>query len=736
MYNKNTSINWITVRSEKESEWHSYKKAFYLDKKIARAFIRFESDCVCGIFVNGDFISASTGRTPERVSFYEITSKLLQGENVIEAVTGGHYFQGFALSTRSQRGYWMNQLALEATVEFFDGSKEAVVTDSTWTSDLPIIESAQVTKAEYETMWQNAYLWRETDSLDIPKEVIQVVGEEYKGYVNKSLERLIPYKSVVETDMAFSKGEFISHKDECSIIIDMGRTVVGFIEFDYSLKKDAVMEAVFDVTEQLKDFELEGDFAYFVERLKTCDKLSKEASSYRNLRRRAFRYAKFTFKNAKGLSITPPKVRLCISEISKGWFSCSDEMLNTVWEMGKYTLKLNKHQEYESCPRNEMLFFAGDGQIDALVDAYTFGNCDMLKTSLSLNHEESAAGIARLDKFDRTVWQWDYFAWRIICIYDYFRYTKDLDFLKAHYAQAVKNILWLTERMNGKNLLFQTPAFHSTSSCTLIQVDWACSTHRLGENAYINCMLYKGLICMAELASVMNDDRSDEWQKLADKVKEAINTHLWSDEKLAYVDRFTDYIAQDSNALAVLFGVADKKKAPSVLNSMKERLWSPYGSQMADKHLNGILRGGSTTVSPMMSTHEAEAHFMYGKAEDGLELVRRVWGAMLQKGATTCWEFDPNNSDERWEHSVCHAWSAGCTYLLSAFVAGIRIEAKNKITFSPRPCDINCGKCVVPTPYGLIAVSWENNEYKIALPLEIEIKTALLPESKLEIVGY
>ena len=625
-------ISWITTRSIKETEWNKYKKAFNAEKDIKSAIVRFESDCTCGLCVNGNFVISGTGRTPERVNCHEITSLIKKGENTVELVLGGHYFQGFAFATRKLRGFWLNQAALEIEIIFADGSILTVATDDTWETEGELLVTAQVTEKEYNTMWKNAYLWKEKGEFLVSSKVADVLGEKYIEYLSEKSADTVKIK-----DTVFSK--------DGKIIVDMGRTTVGYLEFDYEATSDIDVELVFDVTEQLKDFELQGDWAYTVNRLAVTERLSVTNSFYRNLRRRAFRYVQITLKggNAK---ISNIRVRTCMAPAKeKGWFNSSDEMLNTLWEMGKYTLQVNKQQEYESCPRCEMLFFAGDGAIDALVDRYAFGESDLLKTSLSLKHEESAAGISKSDSFNRTVWQWDYFAWRIICIYECYFNKKDRAFLEEYYPEALTNILWLTERMNDRDLIFQTPAYHSTSSSTLIQVDWACSVHRLGENVFLNCLLSKALECMSELGNEIGDvERAGKWQEISQRVKNAINKHLWNEDKKAYTDSFADYVAQDGNALAVLFDVADKERAEEALNTVKERLWSACGSKMADKALSdGTLRGGSTTVSPMMSTHEAEAWFKIDKAEEGLELIRRVWGAMLKKGATTFWLFDPCN---------------------------------------------------------------------------------------------
>ncbi len=729
---KNTNINWITTVNGKKEEWIRYKKSFTVKKDVKNAVVRFESDAVCAVFINGEFLISGTGRTPERVNCHQVTSLIHKGENIIEILLGGHYFQNFAFSTREKRGYWLNQAAVEVFIEFSDGSEEKIATDKTWGENA--IETMQVTKKEYETMWENAFCWQEERYVKIPDAVLEVAGEEYEKYALNKQEKIINYKNVVETDFEYNDGTFISTKEENYVIVDFGKTIIGYVEIDFE-GKNAFVDSIFDVTENLKDFEFQGDWAYTVERLATSDKM--ESGFFRNYRRRAFRYLKLIFKG--NLKINSIKVRVCMcQENVTGWFKCNDSLLNDIWQVGKYTFHLIKQQEYESCPRNEMLFFSGDGVVSALIDNYVFGNCEMLNTSLSLKHEGKAAGISNVECFDRTVWQWDYFAWRIICIYNYYQNYGKKAFLEKYYNEATRNILWLIERMNDKNLLFQIPAFHSTSSSTMIQVDWACSVHRLGENAFLNCLLYKSLCCMSELGDKMNDERSEYWGNLATKVKNAINENLYNEEKQAYMDGLGEAICQDANVLAVLFGVADKDRAQKVLNTIKENLWSECGSAMADRILkNGNLRGGISTVSPMMSTHEAEAWFENGKAEEGLTLIRKVWGSMLEKGATTFWEYNPNNKTDKWEHSVCHGWSAGCTYLLSAYVLGVRpIENWQKIIFAPNPCDLSEFSGVVPTEKGFIAVNFKNNVFTLAVPENIEVIKEIPDGYDLKILKY
>ena len=106
----------------------------------------------------------------------------------------------------------------------------------------------------------------------------------------------------------------------------------------------------------------------------------------------------------------------------------------------------------------------------------------------------------------------------------------------------------------------------------------------------------------------------------------------------------------------------------------ERRMWYALyvGKEMpVDAQGNEHTRGGVKTISPAACMYEAEARFLSGDPESALELIRRCWGTMIRKGARTFWEFAPNNGTDRWIIPA-HGWSGGCTYLLSAYVLGIR----------------------------------------------------------------
>lgn len=732
-----TAIGWIGLVKYSGTEWSSYKKKFTLTHKPDFAAIRVNSQGVCGIFVNGQFVESSCGRFVNRISYIEITSLLQEGENEIALELGSHFFQKTGEKVRKRRGSWFSAVAVEVEIQTGD-QVQRITTNEEWqcSSDDGQCEAklfSYVNQADYERFWKVAALICEPKVPSVPQEILQVAGEEYRDYITEPWPIWAEPEKIVDTALI--------QKDEkriATITYDFGRIQVGHLFIEYEAERDEDIVLLFDYYELADDFGENSQVpSVIMERLKITQAVQKGHHETIVLRRRATRYLQIQLP--EGVTIKNIRFRLSLMPSEQlGWFRCSDTMLNDIWEVGKYTLLVNKHQEYESCPRHEMKYFSGDGIICGLVDYYVFGDDKLVDASLSLTEIESNVGL-RLDVYNNNAALWDYPAWRIITYYNQYRYFRDTDFVERYYKESVDSLLWMRHRASN-GLIYQYPCWVEPFYSESRSVEYTCSFDRLGERPYLNALYYKSLICMAELAEVMGDDRSIEWKEEAERVKEAFNKRLWSEEAGAYLDTYdTSYIPQDGNALAMLYGLADKEKSKRIMATLEKENWTPYGSTILSKQTKHTL-GGSDAISPPMCTYEAEARFLNNDVEGALELMQRLWGTMLKKGAGSFWEYAPNDGEKGWQHR-CHGWSAGCSYLLSAYVLGIRpgADGYDVLHFEPQGDVGNlCG--VTPTAKGLVAVkcTTKSNEkhYELAIPKGIKLEAVLPEHASLTVIEY
>ena len=740
-----TNINWIGVVKRKGDEWSRFSKRFTLESPVEFGAIRADSRGVCAIYVNGHFVEGCSGRYYNRITYAECTDYLKVGENLIEITLGGHFYEPVEDHFLNRRGSHFAAIAVE--LEYVqNGQRQTLCTDTDWcceSDEGPItpMEFSQVGQEDYNRFWKAAALMSEPKPIHVPEAVAQVAGEAYLAYVNEKPVSLA-YPLHTECHGMTQQDGALLAKGSSDVIFDFGRIQVGYVQFSYEAEADCSLCISFDYTESLKDFTAETPYRDVVKKLDVHLSLKKGSHSIQLVRRRACRFLKIAVES-EGASLRLKNVAFRLSMLQapeRGWFSSSEELLNRAWEVGKYTLAVNKHQEYESCPRNEMKFFSGDGIIAALVDYYAYGDGSLVESCLAQVDIADNVGL-RSNVFECGSGLYDYPALRILMAYNHYRYTGDKDCIRRYYPEFVSALQWMIQKTNRYGLIYQFPIyagpFYADSNC----VEFSQSRDRLGEKGYLNGLLYQCLVSMSELAEFMNDSRGAEWAEMAKQVRQAINDRLWSEEEGAYLDTFaTHYIPQDANAMALLFGIADKDRAKTVMATLEAKNWSSCGSLLVSKPFHKPDFYQMPDISPVACMYEAEGRFLQGDAEGGLELIRRCWGTMVKKGAGTFWEYAPNDTEERWD-IPSHGWSSGCTYLLSAYVLGIRPAAPGyaRVLFAPAGVlDRFAG--VVPTVKGLIAVrcSTQNGKqhYTLALPEGAELETVLPDGAELTVLTY
>lgn len=757
---------WMTLEKRSGDEYKYFRGTLRLKNVPSEAEVLFASMGHCACFINGKFVSASTGRYPGRVNRHQVASFLRPGLNAFALALGGSYFWKDEMEHRQARGLWASMAAFEFRAE--SGRKQIVmVSDKTWRCspaagpgwmtpefddsawgrpDLARLVSAD----EHGRFWDSAPLFREYAATLPPAReaadgVAPVVGPGYALNVKESELPIAAPSAVVSVFDAQTDAPRFAVKplegaapiplDDSTpaIVLDFGRLVVGFLEIDFAAPASGRLRFEFDYSEDPRDFTKAAHFGPWIIEKLAVEAEFHNARSWFNARRRAFRYLRISLAAGAGpVRIARVAVRPDVyPAVNRGWFDCSDALLNEIWEVARYTLRVNLHQEYESCPRNEMLAFSGDVRIDGLCDAYAHGGKELMRSFFHLIQNPDAFGMV-LDPLEEKA-LWDYPAWRIICLRDYWLYSGDAAVVKKFCESARLCAEWYLAGLDADGLIYQRAVLDNHHKPKA--VEYTCSAHRLGRKAYLNALAAEALRCASELAALAGR-RSDaiKFVDAAARMRRGINRRLWAEADGAYRDELYDHIPQDGNVLAALFGAADRHRAKSALAAVKDKLWSPYGSALFDrKEPRDGNAEGDRVISPLMCAYEAEARFALGQDEDALDLIRRCWGAMLRKGAKTFWEFAWNDAGTRWPVPA-HAWSSGPVYLLPACVLGVRPLAPGFARALIRPMlgGLAQARGVVPAPGGLIGVSCEKGagaalDCRVSLPAGVREAIVELP---------
>ena len=239
----------------------------------------------------------------------------------------------------------------------------------------------------------------------------------------------------------------------------------------------------------------------------------------------------------------------------------------------------------------------------------------------------------------------------------------------------------------------------------------------LGQS--VLCMFYyNALVKLSALFTCLGKgDRAKIYKDKAEKIKSAINTHLFDKEKALYVGglntpnkvkeyewlpKNTDvvYYLKQANVLAVLFEIAPKEQRKGILEYVLKDL----------------------------SIYEMQPYFYYFLllalykegmfSQYGLDLIRR-YKSLLDKCS--------KGLSEAWENMKCdysHAWGAAPAYILKKALSGIEIKEPGfkAISLSPQLFDLDSADFEITTPYGDIEISLKKGqEPKISIPKEIKL---------------
>lgn len=748
MKNTKTKICRIGTNATKCKEIDFVKK-FSLNDNPSHALLRLQAGGVCGVFINGEFVEAHLGKLPNRVLALEVTSRLKKGENEIRFKMDGNYFECVENDMNALAGFYFTDLAAE--IEIKTGKENLkLYTDKSFTveakEDLNLRVFGEISFDEYNRFWKKAAVWQENVDRKVNDTFTEFLGEEYKAFASAKVPTYaepirVMASNILPCDNSFSEIEKDIKENENYAVFDFGKLYVGYTVLEYEAKEDTEVELIYDYTENPGDFfgGKHDFFAACVRRLVLHVTLKKGETSRLVLKRRAAHFVMVKFPKESGLKLLGIKFKISMLPYkNRGWFSSEDGRLNKIWSVGKYTLDINRHQEYESCPRHEMKFFSGDGIMEALTDYYLSGEGELTDATLSIVDPAGATGIIE-NKLGRLNGLWDYPSWRIIMIYNYYRYFADKGALKFYLKEMSDIADWMYERLGSDNLVYQYPIycepFHNAFNAT----EYTGSEFRFGRKTYLNALFYKTFLCLYEIGRVLGDKRANGWKKTAEEIKTAINNTLWSDELGAYIDDHQpDYIPLEGNALAVLFGIADKQRRQKILETLKQNNWTEYGSTILSRK-TPHTRGGNEMISPVMNTYEAEARFLNGDGEGVMEVIRRCWGSMVQKGAESYWEFAPND-ETRWVIPA-HGWASGCTYLIGAYVLGIKplMPGFDKIVFAPSGTLLNF-KGTVPTAKGDVAVISEAKDggvnYSLLVPKGAKLKIELPVGCSISVTEY
>jgi hypothetical protein len=435
---------------------------------------------------------------------------------------------------------------------------------------------------------------------------------------------------------------------------------------------------------------------------------------------RAFRYMQIDVRNAAG----PIRVAVRLNESGypveyRGRFVCSDPQLNRIWALGRRTVELCMDDGYMDCPWRERGQWWGDSRVEGITTYYAFGDASLVRRAIAqIGQGQREDGITPgvYPSCFENRWLPDFCLIWVLTLDDYCRHTGDLSLAEQTWPRVVRSLNYFQQFLDAAGLLRDVPGW--------VFIDWA-DVDKGGECAALNAYYVGALRAAAAIADrIGRRTEAAGYLRKAGQVASAWNARFWSETDGAYVDAFDKVpsrtVSEQTNALAILFGIAPRERWDSMFNRLDE------------SRTERVVRCGS----PYFSFYWLWAMNRAGRYAQALDYTRKHYGVMLRLGATSAWEVWNMGS------SLCHGWSSGPTNLLPAYVVGIQPESDGwrSVRIAPHLCDLQSALAVVPTPLGDVEARWTvtnqtNTEGEVSLPQGVTGWICIGPGARVSIDG-
>ncbi|NND69052.1 MAG: family 78 glycoside hydrolase catalytic domain, partial [Halioglobus sp.] len=368
-------------------------------------------------------------------------------------------------------------------------------------------------------------------------------------------------------------------------------------------------------------------------------------------------------------------------------FESSDDMLNRIWELSRYSIKATSFAGVYVDGDRERIPYEADAYLNQLSHYYTDYDKQMAR-----------------DTFDHLIkhptWPTEWASHMVFMAHADWMHTGDTQWLAARYESLKPKLL--LDRVGPDGLVTSNKAQRKKGDL----VDWPPAERDnyvfTETNTVVNAFFLRGLQLMSELAADLGEEEdAATYTAIRQRAHETFQEKLFSDEKQRYRDGTdTDHTSLHASLFPLAFDLTQEAH---------------------HRPLVAWLSSRGMACSVYAAQYFLEALFEHGAANHAVALMTapgdRSWRHMVASGATITWE--------AWDHKYKlnqdwnHAWGAAPANLLPRFILGVSPAAPGWMTanISPREAGLSFARGKVPTAKGAILVDWRR-EGSFTLALE------------------
>jgi Bacterial alpha-L-rhamnosidase 6 hairpin glycosidase domain len=375
-----------------------------------------------------------------------------------------------------------------------------------------------------------------------------------------------------------------------------------------------------------------------------------------------------------------------------GYFDSPDSMLNTIWQTGVTTVRLNMLDAYMD-PWRERGQWWGDAYIDDHVNRLAFGDTSLLRRGALFMAEaftpDHAPGLAPNEADSNML---DYAMLWVHSLVEYHQQTGDTQLLVNTYPALLQFMEHLSSYENPASGLIDLP---KTIWWQTAYIEPMGYSSRYGQSTAVNAMYFGTLQQAAYIAEQVGDlGRQAGWLQKAEAVKTCLNTTLYLPDEGRYLTNIYQGAPTPPTPQAQAWALAYDLVQPGETESVVSALLELLSPDPANPNLE---------IYGMYWVLEALGHT--GHISEGLDIITSYYGRLIDLGATTWWE--KFTSDQFWSASLSHGWGSGPTWFLTTYYLGLRQTGQQSWTFIPSFAGRDYASGSLPLQDGLLQAAWQ-----------------------------
>ncbi|MDB4919573.1 alpha-rhamnosidase [Mucilaginibacter sp.] len=593
----------------------------------------------------------------------------LNVEGIYNVKVDGQAFPGYPKSITVPAGH--HKLSLKVYCQnhvpsiFVQG--KTIVSDDTWLvtfEDKEWIDATGTVSDKSGTTYLNAGSWNFNNILSPPSQ----------------------FKLPTEPQYAVK-----SDKAPHSFFLDFGKETFGFVKL-HGLKGRGKLHIYYG---ESKEEALSTDHCETLDELTVSEPHKKDSVMELS---KAFRYINVQFDGS--ISVDSVSMLYEYAPLNeRGGFHCSDEEVNKIYDVAKYTLHLATREFFIDGIKRDRWIWSGDAYQSYLMNYYSFFDSPTVsRTMLALRGKDPVTSHIN------TIM--DYTFYWFLGIYDYYQYTGDKTFIKQFYPRMQSLMDYCLGRRNKDGMMVGLPG-------DWVFIDWADGLSKKGEVSFEQMLFCRSLETMSLCAELNNDPMGAvKYNALAADLKTKIFKYYWNSQQHALVhSRVNGVQTANVTRYANMFGIFFNYFTEQQKQEVKQHVL-----------LNDKIQKITT---PYMRFYELEALCAMGEQPYVLKEMKNYWGGMFKLGATSFWEeYDPTKTGadiyamygRPFGKSLCHAWGASPIYLLGKYYLGVKPLSPGYQAYIVEP---NLGglqwmEGAIPTPNGAIKLYCSTKQIRIS----------------------